>query len=184
MTCKPIVILRTTFTWLVLIPGFLTASPATTEEPDVPCSADVYRAFDFWVGRWEVHLADGRRAGANRITLSDDGCLILEQWTGSLGGRGYSMNFYDPIEESWRQIWVSSDSVIEITGGLIESGEGLKSDSMVMTGRISDRKSGKGVPFRGRWTLLPDGRVRQFFEERREDTWEPWFEGFYTKVVE
>ena len=40
-------------------------------------------------------------------------------------------------------------------------------------------------PFRGRWTPLPDGRVRQYFEELTPDKkWQPWFEGFYAKAVE
>jgi hypothetical protein len=40
------------------------------------------------------------------------------------------------------------------------------------------------APFRGLWTLLPDGRVRQFFEQYDKDSesWAPWFEGFYTKT--
>jgi hypothetical protein len=39
------------------------------------------------------------------------------------------------------------------------------------------------VPFRGLWTPLPDGRVRQFFEQSNDggETWVPWFEGFYTR---
>jgi hypothetical protein len=30
---------------------------------------------------------------------------------------------------------------------------------------------------------MPDGRVRQYFEQSNDDgaTWEPWFEGFYTR---
>lgn len=48
-------------------------------------------------------------------------------------------------------------------------------------------------PFRSRWTPLPDGRVRQFFEElisdniseaAGEEKWQAWFEGFYAKAVE
>ena len=36
----------------------------------------------------------------------------------------------------------------------------------------------------GTWTALPDGRVRQYFEEARSPgTWTPWFEGFYTREV-
>jgi hypothetical protein len=141
------------------------------------CSAQPYRDFDFWLGRWEVHLADGKRAGSNLITASDDGCLIEERWSGAQGGRGYSMNFYEPGTSGWRQLWVSRDVIIEIAGQLVDG-------SMVLTGTISYRGSGETRPFRGRWTPLDDGRVRQFFEERVSDTWQPWFEGFYSKVVE
>ena len=38
-------------------------------------------------------------------------------------------------------------------------------------------------PFRGLWTALPDGRVRQFFEISTGDgaTWATWFDGYYTR---
>ena len=42
------------------------------------------------------------------------------------------------------------------------------------------------VPFRALWTPLPDGRVRQFFEQydAENETWAVWFEGFYTRKSE
>ncbi len=38
-------------------------------------------------------------------------------------------------------------------------------------------------PFRGLWTALPDGRVRQFFEISADEgeTWAIWFDGYYTR---
>lgn len=39
-----------------------------------------------------------------------------------------------------------------------------------------------GRGFRGRWSRLDDGRIRQFFEEKGEDgAWNAWFEGFYSR---
>jgi len=37
--------------------------------------------------------------------------------------------------------------------------------------------------FRGLWTALPDGRVRQFFELSTGDgaTWATWFDGYYAR---
>jgi hypothetical protein len=153
------------------------ASETAPQQRGEQCRAEEFRAFDFWIGQWTVRLADGREAGKNRISESADGCLIQERWTGARGGLGSSVNFYDPQSRVWRQVWVSGDSIIEISGG-------LKSASMVLVGEIYDRTVSRRFPFRGRWTLLEDGRVRQFFEERRGDNWEPWFEGFYTKDVE
>jgi len=198
MTCKPIVILRSRFKrsgrvivagknaryltitrmLLVILPLAVAGPLLAAQAPSsAGCAGVAYRAFDFWLGNWEVFLADGRRAGANRIEASDDGCFIREQWTGAGGSEGFSMNFYEPQADRWRQIWVSRDSIIEISGNLHEG-------SMVLDGDIRDRTSGEVLPFRGRWTPLEDGRVRQYFEERREDKWHPWFEGFYLKVVE
>jgi hypothetical protein len=176
MTCNPFVKLRMAFrlSGLLLV---LVSPLAGAEDADPPCADEAYRAFDFWLGEWEVHIADGRRAGHNVITAAEDGCLIHEQWTSVSGGQGFSMNFYDPADAAWRQVWVSADGIIDISGG-------LESGAMVLTGTILYRETAITLPFRGRWELLPDGRVRQFFEEQRENTWEPWFEGFYTKAVE
>ena len=37
------------------------------------------------------------------------------------------------------------------------------------------------VALRGSWTILPDGRVRQLFEEFEigTNTWQTWFDGYY-----
>ena len=32
-----------------------------------PCAAPEYRAFDFWVGSWEVYQPDGTRAGRREL---------------------------------------------------------------------------------------------------------------------
>jgi hypothetical protein len=54
---------------------------------------------------------------------------------------------------------------------------------MLLVGTIHYIAQDKTVPFRGLWTLLDDGRVRQFFEQfdEEKDVWAPWFEGFYTR---
>jgi tetratricopeptide (TPR) repeat protein len=143
-----------------------------------PCEYDQrYRQFDFWIGDWEVFMADGRRAGSNSISKSESGCLLLESWSGASGGSGTSMNFFDAKQGQWVQVWVSGDAtLIDIRGGMDEG-------SMVLTGTIQDAANPDGAPFRGTWTLLDDGRVRQFFEQgsAAEDVWTPWFEGFYVR---
>lgn len=180
MTCKPNVTLRRTRPWIggALVLAGLVGVTVARAAPQQGCDADAYRAFDFWLGRWDVQLTDGRRAGSNLIEASADGCLIRESWTGAEGGMGFSLNFYDPAGDRWRQIWVSAGSVIEIAGG-------LEDGSMQLSGEITYRSTGDVRPFRGRWTPLPDGRVRQFFEEfRDEEGWQTWFDGIYTKVLE
>lgn len=177
MTCKSKVILRSVLARLAGV-ALLAGFPAAYPMPSDDCGADAYRAFDFWLGRWDVHLEDGRRAGTNVIEASADGCLIRESWTGAEGGEGFSMNFYDPAADRWRQTWVSAGSLIEIAGG-------PENGSMVLSGEITYRRTGDVRPFRGRWTPLPDGRVRQLFEEfREEEGWQTWFDGIYTKVLE
>ena len=173
--------------------------PETAPQATVPgCSSAGFRAFDFWLGDWQVRLADGTLAGENRIEASADGCYLTERWRGARGSTGYSINFFEPGSDRWRQLWVSAGAIIEISGG-------LEGGSMVLTGEIRYQQQPPGPdgftppgagpvrPFRGRWTPLTDGRVRQYFEELISDNsngapgnekWQPWFEGFYSKAVE
>jgi hypothetical protein len=55
---------------------------------------------------------------------------------------------------------------------------------MRLAGEISSAAGGAVAPFRGLWTPLPDGRVRQLFEQSNDggETWVTWFEGFYTRT--
>jgi len=143
-----------------------------------PCRYDeAFRAFDFWVGDWDVHLANGQYAGDNSIESAESGCVLIENWTGASGGTGMSVNYLDKATGEWVQVWNSEGGAqISIRGGLTDEG-------MLLTGHIHYIANGTTAPFRGLWTPLPDGRVRQFFEQSNDDgaTWAPWFEGFYTR---
>ena len=141
---------------------------------DGPCDAAKFHDFDFWIGNWSVAIADGTHAGQNTITVEQGGCVLVENWKGAKGGTGQSMNYFDTFSNSWRQLWISPGVQIDYHGGLVDG-------SMHLVGRIHYLANGDEFPFRGTWTLLPDGRVRQFFEESREEgKWNTWFEGFYT----
>ena len=156
----------------------LMAAAVPASAADDPCGAAPYRQFDFWVGEWEVSAPDGRRAGHNSITVEQGGCLLVERWQGVEGSTGMSMNFYQPLEQSWRQVWVSPGVEIDVTGGLADG-------SMVLEGTIVYLKDDRSRGFRGTWTPLEAGRVRQLFEEANEDgEWAPWFEGIYSPLEE
>ena len=121
--------------------SFLLCSVATTtfaqdsETPPPPPQAppaicfenERFSDFDFWVGEWNVygqHPQTGERilAGTNSITKHYANCLIMETWENAGGaGGGFSMNFYDPIEDQWRQVWVSPN--LSISSHLISSSD-------------------------------------------------------------
>ncbi|HEX2138396.1 MAG TPA: hypothetical protein VHG33_01660, partial [Woeseiaceae bacterium] len=96
-----------------------------------PCrQQEAFRAFDFWVGEWEVRSADGRLAGHNRIESAQNGCVLVENWTGATGGSGMSMNYLDAATDEWVQLWTGAEgSQILIRGGLTD-------DGMLLTGHI------------------------------------------------
>ena len=96
---------------------------ATAPSPTYPCKQDDrHRAFDFWIGDWDVFQNDAL-AGRNRITSILGGCLIFEEWQSASGSLGKSFNYYDPSKDHWRQIWVAdSGSIIEFTGKARDGG--------------------------------------------------------------
>ncbi len=148
------------------------------EQPEPPCMADDdFSAFDFWLGEWDVHTGDGTLAGRNTISEVHNGCLITESWRGAQGSVGTSINYLDRMSGEWVQIWNDAGgSQINIRGGLTD-------DGMLLVGKIHYISNGTTADFRGLWTPLSDGRVRQFFEQSVDggETWTTWFEGFYTK---
>jgi hypothetical protein len=142
-----------------------------------PCEHDpAFDAFDFWVGEWDVHLADGSKAGTNSVRKEQHNCVVVERWQSARGGGGMSINYLDRAEGNWVQVWNDpSGNQIDIRGGLTDEG-------MLLEGSIHNVANGTTLPFRGLWTPLPDGRVRQYFEQADAGgTWTPWFEGFYSR---
>jgi tetratricopeptide (TPR) repeat protein len=136
------------------------------------------RDFDFWVGTWDVRLADGTLVGRNRITKQDGGCTILESWEGNGGMTGTSLNYYQPSRDQWRQLWVGSN------GTLIDISGGVNDGVMHLEGTIEYVAQDRIEAFRGTWTVLEDGRVRQHFEEFNlvAQAWQTWFDGYYRLV--
>ncbi len=153
---------------------------AALSEEAWPCEhQEKFREFDFWIGEWEVHTADGRLAGHNVIEPAQHGCVLLERWTSAVHGGGMSINYLDSASDEWVQVWLDAGGgQIEIRGGLTE--EGMRLEGVIR------RADGSSAPFRGLWTPLPDGRVRQFFEQSADggESWSPWFEGYYSRIDE
>ena len=142
-----------------------------------PCDSATHRQFDFWIGQWNVQTPDGQPAGQNRIVREEGLCLIVERWQSVQGGTGQSYNFVEPDTGKWRQLWVSQGVIIDITGGLTETG------SMRLEGSIHYHANGRKTAFTGEWTPNENGTVTQTFTEFDEttDTWKPWFTGIYSR---
>ena len=151
---------------------------AQSQAAQYPCEEDErFAEFDFWVGDWDVHVANGTYAGSNSITSDYRKCVLVEDYESASGFIGMSINYLDHQTGEWVQIWNdASGSQINIRGGLTD-------DGMLLVGTIHYIGTNSTVPFRGLWTPLPDGRVRQFFEQydAAQESWVTWFEGFYTR---
>jgi len=158
--------------------ALLVLGQAGLAAPSLSCSGSAYTDFDFWEGYWEVRTPDGQLAGTNHIQKQQGGCLLVEQWLGSGGGTGHSINYYHPSQDEWHQLWVSPNTLIDYRGGL--DGDG----AMRLEGSITYRKDGRTAPFRGCWRLQSDGSVRQILEEQDPNSgqWNNWFTGIYTRL--
>jgi hypothetical protein len=135
--------------------------------------------WDFWVGEWNVYSNDEARQlqGSNSITKHHGECLIKESWLSAQGTGGFSINYYNPVRDEWRQTWVANGYAIDYTGGLDDNG------AMVLEGHLYNYATGTASKFRGIWTPQADGSVIQHFDihNAADDTWSVWFEGLYVR---
>lgn len=131
-----------------------------------PCiySAEA-RQFDFWVGDWEVFNPQGQKAGTNSVQLFSDGCGLLENWTGALGGDGKSINFYDAGTQKWYQSWMGTG------GGALRYAGNFREGAMRFEGETV--ANGKKTLQKLTFFKLDENTVRQLFEASSDEgkTW-------------
>lgn len=140
-----------------------------------PCVNEKTREFDFWIGQWEVYSGESL-AGHNTIEPILDGCVLQENWQGTRGSAGTSLNFFNAQTGRWQQFWVwRNGTTLELAGGFDDG-------KMVLTGDSSGH-DGKTQRNRITWYDNPDGTVRQHWEVSTDDgeTWETSFDGHYRK---
>jgi len=158
--------------------GGWSAAQDAPPKPKAPqaCSAPENRQFDFWLGEWNVTNPKGARAGSNRITAEEGGCILHEHWRGAKGGTGQSFNLYDATDGKWHQIWVDNQ------GGLLQLSGGLVDGKMVLEGP-GRGSAGETVINRIVWAKLDGGKVRQTWTVSNDDgkTWTVSFDGTYAK---
>ncbi len=151
-----------------------TAAPGTKP---APCSAPQHRQFDFWLGDWTVRDPAGRDVGQNHLEAAHGGCVMLERWEGRGNFTGSSLTAYDAALRRWHQTWMDSQgAVMELDGGLVDG-------SMVLEGDSPDLTAGTTAHNRLTWTALPDGRVRQWWQQSSDGgkSWATVFDGYYTR---
>jgi hypothetical protein len=162
------------FGLLLVLPQLAPATVRGQESAAQPCQSAEHRQFDFWIGDWEVKLADGTVAGNNRIEKILGGCSIAETWSGRSGSRGQSLNIY--AGGRWHQSWVDNSGTLLLLDG------GLEGNKMVLRGETPARDGGK-VLQKITWEPLAEGRLRQHWQSSRDDgaTWQDLFDGYYSR---
>ena len=150
-----------------------TATPGSAA--DGPCSAAPHRHFDFWIGSWDVYAAETKQlAGHNRIERVHGGCALQENWTGARGYIGSSVNFYDPADGLWHQLWRDN------TGLTLRLAGGFADGRMRLYG-FGPAGSEPPLLHRITWQPIGSGRVRQHWQSSKDwgETWSTEFDGLY-----
>ena len=137
------------------------------------CATPQHRQFDFWIGEWNV-TQNGKTAGHNSIRPILNGCALSEEWSGTGGFKGTSLNFYDEETKRWHQTWIDSQGQSLMLEGSFSGG------AMVL--QTIDRPS-DGPRHRITWTLLDDRSVRQLWQTQEKGgvEWKTAFDGRYTR---
>ncbi len=149
--------------------------PAPADSIVAACASAAHRAFDFWIGHWDVSHADGKAAGENRITRVLGGCALHESWQGVDGSRGNSYTLFDLATGQWHQQWVDiGGNLLRLSGRVEEGAIVLEGRNIIPTGTAHSRIS---------WSLLPDARVRQHWQLSTDGgvTWATHFDGYYRR---
>jgi len=138
------------------------------------------RAFDFWVGDWDVHdnLHGQGLAGHSHVERIVGDCVIFENWTGLGGGSGKSFNAYNVETGAWQQNWMDeSGDVSNFEGGHVENG---------VLSFVAHKVDATGHRFLSRLTFFDLGpdEVRQFGEQSNDDgkTWAVRYDFDYRRV--
>jgi hypothetical protein len=146
--------------------------------PKVDCGDADHKAFDFWIGDWDVYATGTTALVAHSRIEKIVGCAISEtydQFAGKGGQKvdyhGRSISSYVPGDKGWQQYYVdSAGTAATLTGG-------AAGRSMVFLS--------KAGPVTNRMTLdpNPDGSVRQHgdFSTDEGKTWQPAYDFTYKK---
>lgn len=167
--------LRGQFLSLVLVP--IGISPALAQDTQTPCSSEAARAFDFWVGDWEVQQPAGTPVGTNSIRKVLNGCVLHESYQTPGGYAGESFNIFDASRQLWHQTWVDIGGLLLILeGGFVDGAMILKGETHGPDGPVKQRIT---------WRVVdgdPD-RVNQLWESSTDGgrEWTVAFDGLYVR---
>jgi hypothetical protein len=166
-----------TFAAALFLAQASSAQAAPAPPPPPPCADAAFRAFDFWVGEWDVY-PNGKDTlvAHSRIERLYAGCAIRENWMPLKGTGGGSLSEFEPATGRWHQTWIGS------APGRVEFDGGLADGKMVLTGWwAKSGPNGEDGLTRMTYSKAADGSVRQFGEFSADHglTWRTTFDFIY-----
>ncbi|NNC94898.1 MAG: hypothetical protein HKN92_05000 [Chitinophagales bacterium] len=145
--------MKTILLTLIVLSGSISL---VAQEQDCKCCTDQHKAFDFWIGKWDVYSEDGKLLGTNIVNSIQDHCVIEENWTSKAKTlTGTSFNFYDSTSGQWKQLWLDNHGYKLELSGNFEDG------SMKLRSETRKNKEGQMVYDLITWTYNMDGTVTQ-----------------------
>ena len=162
---------------LALAQGSTAMPPPPPARPVVDCSDADHRAFDFWLGDWDVSPTGSTKVIAQSHIEKIVDCAISETFVQTLGPggktidyRGRSISSFNPADGKWRQFYVDNGGTVATLDGRVIDG------AMVL-----ETQRGGGTN-RMTFRLNADGSVRQNGERSTDGkTWTPGFDFTYRK---
>lgn len=146
---------------IALLAAVLQTAPAPPPAPPrIDCTDANHRAFDFWLGEWDVRpTGTDAVVAVSVISRAAGGCAVEENYHQTVGPGGASVNYvgsslsvFDQAGGGrWRQFYVDS-------GGSVTVFEGQAVDG----GMVLDAPGRAGALQRMSFTAQADGSVRQW----------------------
>lgn len=156
-----------------VIPALNPGPMFSAETPKAaPCEGPEYRQFDFWIGDWDTYDVDqpAKIVARNRVSRLLNGCVLLEDYQGTNGGRGESFTIYDGSRKVWHQTWVTNKGKLLVIEG------GMQNGAMVLSG-ADHTSTGKQELVRGVWKPVTGGvRETAVTSSDGGKTWSPLFD--------
>jgi ketosteroid isomerase-like protein len=140
-----------------------------------PCTSPAHRAFDFWIGDWDIVAVGASEPSAHAVVESIlGGCVLRERYEDATGLRGESFSSYDPSHGEWQQTWVTNRGQLLVIHGQ-RQGRDLVFAGAVKTAIGEDR-------VRATWAPIGDTvRETAGISSDGGSTWTPWFDLIFRK---
>lgn len=152
-------------------------TPPPLRPPPVDCTDADHRAFDFWIGDWNVSATGSDVVIAHSRIEKLVGCAISETFNQTIGPKGQPLNYhgrsissYVPLERRWRQFYVDSGgTAATLDGGPVDGAMVLLAKAGPVTNRMTVSANA-------------DGSVRQRGESSTDGTtWTPGYDFTYRR---
>ena len=135
----------------------LLVSTVSAQQKPCACCTENHKAFNFWVGDWNVVDSTGKRIGENSIKVLEKGCILNENWKSDKGYTGKSYNYFDRSDSTWNQLWIdNSGSILKLKGK-------AEKDKMILSSEIKQGKTQKYYD-QITWLKVSDDKVVQLWE--------------------